>query len=100
MTDSDNTKIIRLGQLNGFKGFSDALLSKMAIITSLATMSAVAQSTSVITNDEWKLAYTDSEDRVLFGITQENEWKLLADVDEILDCIISSFPTDSTESTT
>lgn len=94
MADADKGKIVRLEQLSGFKGLSDTLLSKVAIITSLATVGALAQSISVITDDTWKVAYTDSENNILFGITQGGVWKLSTDVDEIMNNIINSFPTE------
>lgn len=57
-------------------------------ITSLINLGAslaVTQSD----NKEWKIVYTDAEDKVLFGITQDNNFKLYADIGDIIYLIMS-----------
>lgn len=49
--------------------------------------------TTVTTNPEWKLVYTDSEDRILLGKRQDNTWYFAADLDTILDTVISGYTT-------
>lgn len=90
MTESDKTKIIKLGELSSFKDSQESVASKISIITALITLSGVS-TVSISTNEEWKVVYTDNEDKVLFGITQDNEWKIYADLDEVIDCIVSNY---------
>lgn len=49
--------------------------------------------TIVTTNPEWKLVYTDAEDRILLGKKQDNSWYFATDLDTILDTIISGYTT-------
>ena len=49
--------------------------------------------TTVTTNPEWKLVYTDAEDRILLGKRQDNTWYFAADLDDILDAIIDGYGT-------
>lgn len=90
MTESDKTKIIRLEQLSSFKDSQDSLHAKLSIITSLVTLAKVS-TISLEDSPEWKVVYLDNEDKVLFGVKQDNTWELNADVNDIIDCILSSY---------
>lgn len=92
MTENNKTKIIRLEQLSSFKDFQDSLHAKLSIITSLVTLAKVS-TISLEDNPEWKVVYLDNEDKVLFGVKQDNTWELNADVNDIIDCILSSYTT-------
>lgn len=92
MTESDKTKIIRLEQLSSFKDSQDSLHAKLSIITSLVTLAKVS-TISLEDSPEWKVVYLDNEDKVLFGVKQDNTWELNADVNDIIDCILSSYTT-------
>ena len=67
-------------------------MAKLAVILSLSSLTATGTITSV-TNPEWKYVITDNEDRILFGIKQNNEWCIFEGLDNILDCVISSYAT-------
>ncbi len=92
MTENDKTKIIRLEQLSSFKDSQDSLHAKLSIITSLVTLAKVS-TISLEDSPEWKVVYIDNEDKVLFGVKQDNTWELNADVNDIIDCILSSYTT-------
>lgn len=98
MTESDKKKIIRLGELLTLKDSQECLLSKLSVLMFLITITN-GTTVSMITNDEWKVVCTDSEDRVLFGVKQDGSWELNANLDEIIDSIIASY-TSTAESTT
>lgn len=93
MTESDKTKIIRLEQLSSFKDSQDSLHAKLSIITSLVTLGNTSTTTILEDSPEWKVVYLDNEDKVLFGVKQDNTWELNADVNDIIDCILSSYTT-------
>lgn len=98
MTESDKKKIIRLGELLTLNDLQECLLSKLSVLMFLITITNGA-TVSMITNDEWKVVCTDSEDRVLFGVKQDGSWELNANLDEIIDSIIASYIS-TAESTT
>ena len=98
MTESDKKKIIRLGELLTLNDLQECLLSKLSVLMFLITITNDAI-VSMITNDEWKVVCTDSEDRVLFGVKQDGSWELNANLDEIIDSIIASYIS-TAESTT
>ena len=50
-----------------------------------------AATTTVTTNPEWKIVYTDNEDRILVGKRQDNTWYFAADLDIIIDTIIGGY---------
>ena len=52
-----------------------------------------AGTTTVTTNPEWKLVYTDADDRILLGKRQDNTWYFAADLDDILDAGIDGYGT-------
>lgn len=65
-------------------------MAKLAVILSLSSLTATGTITSV-TNPEWKYIINDNEDRILLGIKQDNKWCIFEGLDNILDCVISSF---------
>lgn len=81
--------------LEGY-GILDALTSSDA-----ATLSAImglaadpnAGVTTVTTNPEWELVYTDADDRILLGKRQDGSWYKAADLDDILSAIIDGYGT-------
>lgn len=83
----------------GAKAFAtDAVASEAlrtnnyAAIVALASDSNAATTTTT-TNPEWKLVYTDADDRILIGKRQDNTWYFAADLDDILDAIIDGYGT-------
>lgn len=61
-----------------------------AVIVALSEDSN-AGATTVTTNPEWKIVYTDNEDRILAGKRQDNTWYFAADLDIIIDTIIGGY---------
>lgn len=50
-----------------------------------------AGTTTVTTNPEWKIVYTDYEDKILAGKRQDNTWYFAVDLDIIIDTIIGGY---------
>ena len=69
-----------------------AFQKNLSAIMSLA-VDPNAGVTTVTTNPEWKLVYTDAEDRILLGKRQDNTWYFATDLDTILDTIIDGYTT-------
>ena len=61
-----------------------------SVIASLA-IDPDAATVSVITNPEWKIVYTDAEDRIFCGKRQDDSWYFAADLDDIIDAIIDGY---------
>lgn len=87
MASNDKNKLITLGTLGDFKNLQEMTAVKLSItsLINLGASLAVTQSD----NKEWKIVYTDAEDKVLFGITQDNNFKLYADIGDIIYLIMS-----------
>ena len=89
-TKTDNT-------LYGAKAFAtDAVNTESAFQKNFATIVALASDpnagiTTVTTNPEWKIVYTDANDAILLGKRQDNTWYIATDLDSILDTIINGY---------
>lgn len=81
----------------GAKAFAtDAVAAEALRTNNFAAIVALASDpnagvTTGTTNPEWKLVYTDAEDKILIGKRQNNTWYIAADLDDILDAIIDSY---------
>ena len=64
----------------------------LAAIMALAADPNAATITKT-TNPEWKLVYTDSDDKVLFEKKQDDNWYFYEDLDVILDAVIDGYTT-------
>ncbi len=76
----------------------DALVEEVLRTNNYAVITALASDpnagvTTVTTNPEWKIVYTDADDRILIGKRQDNTWYFAADLDDILDAIIDGYGT-------
>ena len=91
-TKTDNTVF-------GAKAFAtDAVAAEALRTNNYAAIVALAADpnagvTTVTTNPEWKLVYTDADDRILLGKRQDNTWYFATDLDDILDVIIDGYGT-------
>ena len=89
-TKTDNT-------IYGAKAFAtDADQTNAYFQQNLAVITALSEDpnagvTTVTTNPEWKIVYTDSDDRILLGKRQDNTWYFATDLDDILDAIIDGY---------
>ena len=89
-TKTDNT-------IYGAKAFAtDAVNTESAFQKNFATIIALASDpnagiTTVTTNPEWKIVYTDANDAILLGKRQDNTWYISTDLDTILDAIINGY---------
>jgi hypothetical protein len=90
-------------------GITTALVTKLTVLPTAADIAAesafqknfatiVALSsdpnagvTTVTTNPEWKVVYTDANDRILMGKRQDNTWYYATDLNDILDAIIDGY---------
>lgn len=77
---------------------SDFVTNEPLRTNNLAAIMALAADpnagvTTVTTNPEWKLVYTDANDAILLGKRQDNTWYFATDLDTILDTIIDGYGT-------
>lgn len=69
----------------------DTLFSNIYRLSVALSLARLSGTLSEITNPEWKWVVTDSEDKVLMGIKQDDTWYLGASVTEILDCALDTY---------
>lgn len=83
--------------VNGVKAFAtDAVQTNAYFQQNLAAIMALsansnAGTTTATTNPEWKVVYTDYEDKILLGKRQDNTWYFAADLDDVLDALIEGY---------
>lgn len=98
-TINEALSLIYFGARNEANQYTDEVVEaesgfqkNLAAIMSLA-VDPNAGVTTVTTNPEWKLVYTDAQDRILLGKRQDNTWYFATDLDTILDTIIDGYTT-------